>query len=153
MKKKRFRCRQCKRVLAVRVIGQGYCGEAACQKARKNAWRREKYASDSDYRLNQRDSTDEWLNSVGGAAQYHREYRKKKKRCIAQLRSKAKRTLEPTGSETASLFAGHVSGLDASANSDATFQKTFIKTGRYRICPESANSDAFMAEIRLISYG
>jgi len=152
MKKKRFRCRQCKRVLAVRVIGQSYCREAACQKARKNAWRREKYASDSDYRLNQRDSTNEWLCSVGGAAQYHREYRKKKRR-IAQLRSEATRTAEPKRSETASLFAGQVSGLEASANSDALFQKVLIKTGRYRIYPESANSDAFTAEIRLISYG
>lgn len=154
MEKKKFRCRHCGRLLPVRVRGQAYCGDKACQKARNNAWRREKYASDPDYRLNQKDSTDAWLSSVGGAAKYHREYRKKKKR-IAMRKEPgeigAASLLKSSLME--SLFADTWRGFDASANSNAKNPETPIKTGRYRILPEGANSNAFWAEIQVITDG
>ncbi len=71
----RFRCCWCKRLKWKRTRDQRYCGERECQKARKNAWRREKYATDADYRANQRDSTKAWLSVRGGSAAYWRAYR------------------------------------------------------------------------------
>ena len=77
----RFRCAACKRLTESRVKGQRYCGREKCQKARKNAWRRDRYAADADYRANQAQSTKAWLDSVGGAACYHRQYRKRRRQC------------------------------------------------------------------------
>lgn len=146
--KKKFRCRHCRRLFPVRVLGQAYCGNANCQKARKNKWRREKYASDLDYRLNQKNSTGEWLSVAGGSAKYHRDYRKRKRR---ELASDMKTDADLPAST--SLFVAASDDVDKSANSDAMIAITPIKTGRYRIFPVFANSDAFDAEIRLITYG
>lgn len=152
MKKTRFRCRHCKRLCEIRVLGQAYCADSACQRARRNGWRRAKYESDTDYRLNQKSSTDDWLLSVGGAAKYHREYRRKRQRVVEQ-NCKSKTAPKPKGSSNTSLFAEVAAGANTSANSDALLHETPIKSGRYRICPAGANSDAFIAEIRLILDG
>jgi hypothetical protein len=152
MRKTRFRCHHCKRLYVTRVLGQAYCGDSACQRARRNAWRRTKYESDADYRLNQKSSTADWLFSVGGAAKYHREYRQKKRR-VAEQCSKAKTTLKAKEPSNTSLFAGVTAGANTSANSDALLHETPIKSGRYKICPAGANSDAFIAEIRVILDG
>jgi hypothetical protein len=113
-----------------------YCGDERCQKVRKNAWRREKYAGDLDYRLNQRESSRAWLKSVGGAARYFREYRRKQHR-------------------GESLFARYEAPIDTSANSDARQTNSLIKTGSYYIfpvCGESyANSDAIRVKIEVIT--
>ncbi len=165
MKATRFRCRHCGRLRPVRVPGQKYCGENACQAARKSAWRRKKYASDSDYRFNQKESTDDWLKSVGGSAKYYRNYRRRKRRSeeqaiVEKVDLQRKETPPATAQTTiraskeqdaTSLFAGDATDSDASANSDALFRETPIKTGLYKIFPAHANSDAFMAEIRVIS--
>jgi hypothetical protein len=158
MKKTKFRCCHCRRLYPVRVLGQAYCGDAACQRARKNKWRREKYASDKDYRLNQKSSTDAWLSTVGGSAKYHREYRKQKSQFQKQyMEAKAALVLQKKVAlpllETP--FVDDSSG-GKSANSDAMPAETIIIPGRYQISPVgfgAANSDALIAEIRVISYG
>jgi hypothetical protein len=159
MKSKKFRCRHCRRLIPEKVPGQKYCGSSACQKARKNGWRREKYASDPDYRLNQKASTEAWLTSLGGAAEYYREYRKQRKR-VEEARQEAEEkrhsfrgSPSPLEEGDASLFAGADAASAESANRDAEIVEVPIKKGRYRILPEGANSDAFIAEIRVISYG
>jgi hypothetical protein len=89
------------------------------------------------------------MSKVGGAAQYYREYRKRKK-------PKRRETGKPVLSqkpEDESLFAEVSSGLDESANRDAKKQKRPIKTGRYRMCLAGANRDSFWAEIRVITHG
>jgi hypothetical protein len=127
METMRFRCRHCGKLKLVVKKGQKYCSDVKCQQARKNAWRRQKYAEDLDYRLNQKQSTEMWLESVGGAAEYYREYRRKRKQ-------------------------GH---RGASANSDARQTNSLIKTGSYYIfpvCGESyANSDAIRVKIEVIT--
>jgi hypothetical protein len=134
----RFRCRHCRKLRRKRTRDQRYCGESACQKARKNAWRREKYAEDADYRANQRDSTNAWLEKSGGAAAYHRVYRK---------RRKPKATAKPVAAATE----------EGSANSDAAFGKNTLKSGVYTLIPipldKDANSDAYLARIDLIAMG
>ena len=56
------RCAHCRQILIPnpRVKNQEYCDRQMCQKARKAKWQRQKMASDSDYRLNQKDAQDQW---------------------------------------------------------------------------------------------
>lgn len=134
----RFRCRHCRKLRRKRTRDQRYCGKSACQKARKNAWRREKYAEDADYRANQRDSTNAWLEKNGGGAAYHRGYRK---------RCKWPAAAKPAAATTE----------ERSANSDAVFGKNTLKSGIYTLISvpsdKSANSDAYLARIDLIAMG
>jgi hypothetical protein len=135
MEYRRFRCHACKKLKPECVTGQRYCSDPACQKARKNAWRRQKYATDPDYRLNQKQSTKAWFSSRGGAAAYYRDYRMRRKATgppMAQSEGSQKTTFQ-------------------NANSDATLGKSLIKTGRYLLYPEGANSDAIWVQISAIS--
>ena len=156
MKAKRFRCRHCGELKLSRKKGQMYCGERACQKARKSRWRREKYAEDLDYRINQRESTQLWLESVGGAAKYYRGYRKKRKR--RQVKPEAVLVVN-RGSISAekSLFAKPHGLLGRYANRDAISRNSLLKSGRYFIFPiggkYGANRDAIRVEIEVISDG
>jgi hypothetical protein len=43
-----------------RVKNQRYCSKKACQRARKRLWQKEKLARDPDYKLNRRDSNEQW---------------------------------------------------------------------------------------------
>ena len=56
-----------------RVKVQKYCGNVACQRARKRRWQRRKMATDPDYRLNQHDCAQRWKKSNPG---YWQQYRK-----------------------------------------------------------------------------
>ena len=80
MRVTRFTCRRCRRVVTDGKPGQKYCRQKACQAARKREWSREKYASDPDYRINQKESIDAWLETRGGAAAYYRDYRQRKQK-------------------------------------------------------------------------
>jgi hypothetical protein len=55
-----------------RVKNQRYCGEKACQRARKKKWQKEKLAVDPDYKANQRECQIEWHARHPG---YYRKYR------------------------------------------------------------------------------
>lgn len=145
MANERFRCRHCGKLKARRTADQRYCGEPACQKARKNAWRRERYAADPEYRLNQRDSTKAWLEANGGAAAYYRRYRNgcKKRQDEAPPADAVTTTAEYSA-------PGFPQGT--TAKSDAFSQKSLAISGRYELIPlGGAKSDAFQAEIRVIS--
>lgn len=138
----KFRCRQCGKLRRRRTKEQRYCGESACQKARKNTWRRAKYSTDADYRANQRDSTNAWLSEQDGSAAYHRAYRQRRK--------------EPGPSK--SMLAPAVQGeAPASANSDARFGGFYLESGVYALTPigrkSDANSDALFARIEFIPRG
>lgn len=138
----KFRCRQCGKLRRRRTAEQSYCGDSACQKARKNAWRRAKYATDADYRANQRDSTKAWLDEHGGTAAYHRAYRQRRKES-----GPAKSTAAPAVQREA----------PTSANSDARFGESSLESGVYALTPigrnSDANSDALLARIDFIPRG
>ena len=179
MKTTRFKCRHCGRLVFGRVPDQKYCGEKSCQAARKRKWSRKQYVSDPDYRLNQKESTAIWLESRGGAAEYYRDYRRRKRReamvAAKELEQRSNEAPVEVGQEAvgeltevkhktgqevdrrseegggASLFAGEGSGLDASASRDATCQTPSIKSGIYKILPSGANRDAVWATIEVIS--
>jgi len=152
--------------------GQGYCGEKACQAARKREWSREKYASDPDYRINQKESTDAWLDTQGGAAAYYRDYRRRRRKrrreeqeaaAVAAVSGIFEAIPDVTGENAkkagdeakehpiTSLFAPDMAMGKASANRDAGSQYYPIKTGLYEILALGANKDATIVEIRMIS--
>ena len=142
-----FRCRHCKKIRQARVKGQAYCGDKDCQKARKNAWQRKKYATDIDYRLNQKASTKAWMEKQGGVSAYFRNYRSRRK---DEDKAKENETshVENTKNTT------RVEERAICANSDAIFKEMLMKTARYYLSPfKGANSDAIVVEIRLISTG
>ena len=140
MKQGRFRCNHCRKLKSLRVEGQKYCGEKACQQARKNEWRRRQYAEDPDYRKNQQASTEVWLESQGGAATYHREYRRRRKRRGAS--GMGRKAVVPAKPEAI-----------ACANRDAPSGDLPLKTGRYVISSANAKRDAYLVDIRLVSSG
>jgi len=53
------------------VPGQSFCGNPACQRARKRIWQKQKLASDTDYRDNQKSSQKAWR---AANSEYMREY-------------------------------------------------------------------------------
>ena len=155
MKAVRFRCCHCRRMRPVKKEGQAYCGERACQRARKQKWSRQKYAEDPDYKQNQKESTDSWLATKGGAAKYHRDYRRRKRERL-QKEAHSERTL--SGSEAqafvaASLFAREISDANTSANRDADILEMPMKTGIYKLFSANANRDAITVKICVISGG
>lgn len=71
-----FTCRHCRREKAAnpRLKGnQKYCGVASCQRARKAEWKRQKMATDADYRLSHQLCNEQWREAN---TSYWRSYRK-----------------------------------------------------------------------------
>lgn len=68
-------CANCGRAFSPdpRVKNQRYCTEKDCQRARKRKWQKEKLATDSDYKANQRACQIEWHARHPG---YYQEYRR-----------------------------------------------------------------------------
>ena len=52
----KIRCAHCRCLFVPnhRIKNQRYCNKKECQRARKNAWQRQKLANDPDYKANQR---------------------------------------------------------------------------------------------------
>ena len=137
MNNARFRCRCCGELKPRQSAEQRYCGKAACQRARKKAWRRAKYASDPDYRLNQAQSTVAWLEKQGGAAAYYREYRRRRRRQHGR-QSGAPAQPDPSPGP--------------SANRDASSDDSPVLSGRYRLVPlGGANRDAIYVHLSVIA--
>ena len=100
-----FRCRHCQKLRLQRRQDQRYCGSEACQKARRNAWRRSRLELDPDYRTNQQASTKAWLESQGGSRAYYRRYR--------QRRQQQSRCADHSDhAECATQAAGHANQAD-----------------------------------------
>jgi hypothetical protein len=149
---KTFRCSVCHKLHRQRVAGQKYCGARACQKQRKNAWRREQYATDAEYRLSARDSTRSWLKAQGGAANYYRDYRQRRK--LSQQAKPTSNEGSPSVSQK-DLSASQSKILGSDANSDAESSQHPVITGKYLLVPmvpsDSANSDAIFVELIVIT--
>jgi len=95
MKRATFRCACCRRILPrnSKVKNQRYCGDKACQRARKRKWQREKLETDPDHRANKRASQQAWKNKN---PTYWKEYRRKnsasneRNRQLQRVRDRAK---------------------------------------------------------------
>lgn len=166
-----FRCKHCQSLRRQRTPDQRYCDEESCQRARKNAWRRAKYASDADYRDNQRDSTHQWLEAQGGAAAYYRRYRKRRREKSAgeaqsELPQSDEQVPNPPASNptherkatcpepSSSAKSNAKATRPPCANSDAFSPQLPVISGRYRLIPDGgANSDAISVFLSVISGG
>lgn len=159
MEKQQFRCKHCKKLKVQRVLDQKYCSEKACQQARKNAWRRDKYAEDTDYRRNQQASTAAWLSRQGGAAAYYRRYRSRRKASIVALENgSGEAEGGPTSEAARALRVRGKKHLEyrpsfANANRDACLGDFCLKSGNYMLRPADANRDVYLVEIRVIPDG
>jgi hypothetical protein len=157
----RFRCRHCCRLQWRRSGNQRYCSDEACQRARRNTWRREKYATDPDYRANQRASSEAWLAAQGGVAAWYRDYRRRRRdEAVEPLRHRPSAgegevapDIAATGLAAAATHEGQEAKRGAAcANSDADSQESHVISGQYRlIAVGGANSDAILVELSVIS--
>ena len=64
---------------------QHYCSKVACQRQRKNLWRRNKLSTDSDYRSNQNAANRKWRHSHKN---YWQQYRTKHPDYVLRNREK-----------------------------------------------------------------
>jgi Tfp pilus tip-associated adhesin PilY1 len=140
-------CKHCGKLFCPRAQNpnQEYCSEAACQKARKRDWQRQKLKTDPEYRDNQRDAQRRWREKNKG---YWREYRRRRQEYTERNRQQQQaRNLRrrSRGDELASIVK-----MDASSK-----KQTIIRPGRYELRLVEgggiAKMDASIVEINVIS--
>ena len=87
-----FTCKGCdqKKLANPRLKGQQeYCGDAACQRARKTAWQKKRMAENASYQAKQTACVKKWRTSRP-LYQYQRAYRETHPEYIAMNRQKQK---------------------------------------------------------------
>ena len=132
-----IRCAHCSCLffLDPRVKNQRYCGKKDCQRARKRLWQKEKLARDPDYKLNQRDSNEQWR---GRHPDYWKDYRLSKPEYTRRNRELQK----VRDSREIDL-----------AKMDASEPQPIVIQGTYYLMPESADlakMDASAVKVQLI---
>jgi len=126
------------------VPGQQYCSERKCQNQRRQKWRKQKMASDKDYKANQSDAQKRWCSKNQGYWQRYRDEhpdyvkRNRQQQMVRNARRNAdKREYEPIAKRYA---------LDE--------KKTDI-SGYYKLIPADerliAKSDVSLVKLELIS--
>lgn len=127
------------------VPGQRYCSERKCQNRRRQRWRKQKIASDKDYKANQSDAQKRWS---GKNPDYWQRYRDehpdyaKRNRQLQRVRN-ARRSTGRRRQPIAKRYA-------------LTDQKVNI-SGYYKLIAANeqliANSDVLLVKLDLISSG
>jgi hypothetical protein len=124
-----------------------YCGQAACQRARKAAWQREKIRGDPDYRANQKQCRQDWCKAH---PDYWKIYRQKhpdqarRNRDLQRVRNARGRSRgDPTGTK-GSLIAK----MDASKSPGTSVRTSF--SGQFWLVPMIAKMDALKVNIYMI---
>jgi hypothetical protein len=146
---KKCPCKNCRRLFEIspQRPDQKYCKRKKCQRARKNAWQKEKIRTDEDYRQNQKDAQERWCKKN---PDYYKTYREKnpaytKKNRLAQVeRNRKKRSV-----------SNQTSIDDSIAKMDMLNNQNSIKSGRYTIIsadnPEFAKMDVLIVDISIKS--
>ena len=145
------RCRCCGKTFSPRpqVPKQRYCGERACQQARKRAWQKERLRDDPDYRENQREAQKRW---AGRHPEYwrqwrqrHPEYRERNRRQQAERNVRQRAAMPLTGHAPPPPLPPSPPGLsvtdDTIAKSDVWTRETGLNPGTYRVTPWTADMD------------
>lgn len=129
------------------VKDQKYCSKPKCQKARKNLWRKNKLASDPDYKLNQYDSQKRWSSKNEGYwtnyRESHEEY-ENRNRALQKIRNlKQKQTSKNFNLKT------------VIAKSDELKHTKSRLSGYYSLIPinnvQIAKSDELVVKIDVVS--
>jgi hypothetical protein len=131
-----IRCAHCRRSFHPdpRVKNQRFCGAAACQRARKTLWQRQKMASDPDYKENQRACQKDWQKRH---PRYWRTYRARhpgycrRNRLLQRLRDRKR-------------------PLKSLAKMDASRAISSVKPGTYYLIPQLAKMDALAQKVLVI---
>jgi len=131
-----IRCAHCRRFFHPdpRVKNQRFCGSAACQRARKTPWQRQKMATDPDYKENQRVCRKEWQKRH---PHYWRSYRSRSPEYFRR-----NRLLQRVRDRTRSI-----KGL---AKMDASRPFSLVKPGAYYLIPHLATMDALAQKVLVI---
>ena len=140
-------CRCCGRLFTPRpnVPDQQYCSRRICQNARRQRWRKEKLASDPDYKANQYDAQRRWCEKN---PEYWKKYRASHPAYTQRNRHlQRERNKRRTGAraDTGSVIAKRYASKDGKE----------IKSGIYRIMPLEGDMIAkryeYLVELNLIS--
>ena len=140
-------CRCCGRLFTPRpnVPDQQYCSRRKCQNARRQRWRKEKLASDPDYKDNQNDAQGRWCEKN---PEYWKKYRASHPAYTQRNRHlQRERNKRRTGAraDTGSVIAKRYASKDGKE----------IKSGIYRIMPVEGDMIAkryeYLVELNLIS--
>lgn len=135
--REQIRCAHCSCLFSPnpRVKGQRYCSKTESQRARKRLWQKEKLARDPDYKLNHRDSNEQWR---GRNPDYWKLYRLHHPEYASRNRE---------------LQKGRDSRRVRLAKMDAMEMQPIVLQGTYYLMPESidlAKMDASALKVHLI---
>ena len=138
---KRRRCKNCSRSFALTAshAEQKYCSRKECQKARKNDWQRCKLSSDEDYRKNQVDCQERWVDKHPG---YWKRYREKHPEYVQRNREKQRARNQINRRQRPAR-----SMLQNIANMDAKQRQKPLISGFYELIPVAGTPFANMAPI------
>ena len=138
---KRRRCKNCSKSFAISAKHpkQTYCRRKECQRVRKNKWQRRKLSIDEDYRKNQADCQERWVDKHPG---YWKQYREKNPKSVQRNKEKQRERnrinrRKPPGKSKRSVIAK----MDAK-----DWQKPSI-SGLYELIPVTAPPIVNMAPI------
>lgn len=131
----KIRCAHCSCLFSPdpRVKSQRYCGKIECQRARKRRWQKDKLLRDHAYKLDHRDSNEQWRNRN---PDYWKRYRLSHPEYTSRNRELQK------GRDRVRL-----------AKMDASEPQSLVKQGAYYLIPGSADlakMDASVLKVHLI---
>ena len=149
-------CRQCGAMfIKQRNPNQVYCPVTACQRERKNKWRREKMNVDCDYKNNQQMANARWQSKN---PDYWRNYRASHPAYV-QCNREAQRVRDSASGKNTSLVE-HDMDADSNAShlakSDGLHHEALIHAGSYWLIAmdgDLAKSDALPVKIAVITKG
>lgn len=126
---------------------QSYCGEGACQRARKALWQRQRMAADPDYHANQQHCYQEWCRDHSGYWSGYRQTHPKqaeRNRLLQRQRNCRRRCRNTAGSSPPAIIAK----MDASVSPKASKPPM---NGEYWLVPVIAKMDALRVKITTIT--
>jgi len=148
-----FICHHChqKKLCNPRLKGQQrYCGEPACQRARKRVWQAEKMTSDESYRQRQKACLKEWRKKRP-LHEYQRQYRQEHPEYVAKNRSRQSLRNRKRSEMREAADPQKIVKMDA-------LEIPSIKTGIYLLCPYDMDGsekivkmDALLVELNVFS--
>ena len=128
------------------VPGQRYCSERPCQNRRRQKWRKQKMASDKDYKANQADAQKRWCSKNQDYWQRYRDEHPdyvERNRQLQKVRNARRSTEARRRHPIAKRYA-------------LTEKKVNI-SGYYKLIPANqqviANSDVLLVKLDLIANG
>lgn len=133
---KTIKCVNCRRIVTAnhRLKKQEYCNRKACQRIRKNKWKQNKIATDPDYKNDQKEYQEQWIDERPG---YYQNYRKQNPDYCDRNRKLQKKRDKKRQSKK-------------SCKRDALKQISSIKPGTYKLVPIKNKRDSLLGQIIVI---